>query len=81
MQIQITNKEFLPFNLNLIKQQNYLEALDRYKNYLAKHPEHLATLLIDLYKEQANIKLKKNIHEMITPNTQNITKTMNYDEL
>ena len=38
--------------------------------------------LSELFKDQGNIKLKKNIHEMVSSdNKQNIHKTINYDEL
>ena len=47
MQIQIG---ILEFNLNLVKSKQYLEALDRYKQYLSSNPDHLAIILISLYK-------------------------------
>ena len=37
--------------------------------------------LTELFKEQTNLKLKKNIHEMVSPNKQIITKTINYSDL
>tara|TARA_B100000427_G_scaffold325713_1_gene333057 strand:+ start:21167 stop:23542 length:2376 start_codon:yes stop_codon:yes gene_type:complete len=50
MQIQVTKNEALPFILNLVKRKQYLEALDRYKDYLIRSPNNLALVLIDLYK-------------------------------
>jgi tetratricopeptide (TPR) repeat protein len=47
MQIQIG---ILEFNLNLVRSKQYLEALDRYKQYLSSNPNHLAIILISLYK-------------------------------
>ncbi len=57
MQAQITASDTLLKNLGLIKRQQYLEALDRYKTYLNQSPDHLALILIDLYKQlSSNIK-------------------------
>ena len=50
MQVQVSKESTLPFILSLVKRKQYLEALDRYKAYLTHHPDHLALLLIDLYK-------------------------------
>ncbi|MAQ63801.1 MAG: hypothetical protein CL503_00705 [Actinobacteria bacterium] len=50
MQVQVRKESTLPFILNLVKRKQYLEALDRYKAYLTHHPDHLALILIDLYK-------------------------------
>ncbi|MBI60659.1 hypothetical protein CL657_05545 [bacterium] len=54
MQIQIKNEASLPFILNLVKRKQYLEALDRYKDYLTQDPDKLAVILIDLYKTLYN---------------------------
>ena len=54
MQIQIKSEASLPFILNLVKRKQYLEALDRYKDYLTQDPDKLAVILIDLYKTLYN---------------------------
>ncbi|RAP28730.1 hypothetical protein DID78_04655 [Candidatus Marinamargulisbacteria bacterium SCGC AG-343-D04] len=50
MHIQIDSSSVLAFNISLVKQQQYLEALDRYKSLLNENSDLLATILIDLYK-------------------------------
>ena len=66
MQIQIDTSSSLTFILNLVKRKQYLEALDRYKDYLIKTPDHLALILTDLYKILYNHPNEINIRLIIT---------------
>ncbi|MBH38053.1 hypothetical protein CL658_03370 [bacterium] len=50
MQVQVSKELTLTFILNLVKRKQYLEALDRYKDYLVNYPNNLSLILIDLYK-------------------------------
>ena len=63
MSIQIS---VLDYNLNLVKSKQYLEALDRYKQYLSSYPDHLADILISLYKELFKYPDNLNIRLIIT---------------
>ncbi|RAP31811.1 hypothetical protein DID76_02265 [Candidatus Marinamargulisbacteria bacterium SCGC AG-414-C22] len=68
MQAQITKNLSPSFLLSLVKRQQYMEALDRYKMYLADYPDKLPDVLTSLYKELSknlvNIRLKIVISEL-----------------
>ena len=67
--IKASLTEEISFYLGMIKRQQYLEALDRYRQFLSKYPQKLPIILTNLYKESRkkhdNLQLKVVIAEIL----------------